>query len=75
MMDAVALLVTQLADAQGDDLHVIHGAFPFSFLLPSPGSDCCLAAGAVLDNAAGLLRAGVVFFFLSQLTDFEADDL
>jgi hypothetical protein len=77
MMDAVAFLVTQLADAQGDDLHVIHGAFPFgfSFLLPSPGSDCCLAAGAVLDNAAGLLRAGVVFFFLSQLTDFEADDL
>jgi hypothetical protein len=39
MMDAVAFLVTQLADAQGDDLHVIHGSFPFgfSFLLLSPG--------------------------------------
>jgi len=37
MMDAVAFLVTQLADAQGDDLHVVHGSFPFSFLLPSPG--------------------------------------
>ena len=27
MMDAVAFLVTQLADAQGDDLHVIHLSF------------------------------------------------
>jgi hypothetical protein len=74
-MDAVAFLVTQLADAQGDDLQVIHGSFPFCFLLLSPGVFCWLAAGAVLDNTAGLLRAEVVFFFLSQLTDFEADDL
>ena len=29
----------------------------------------------MLDNTAGLLRAGVVLFFLSQLTDIEADDL
>lgn len=34
-----------------------------------------LAAGAVLDYTAGLPRAGIVFFLLSQLTDFEADDL
>jgi len=39
MVDAVAFLVTQLTDAQGDDLHVIHGWFPFGFffLLLSPG--------------------------------------
>jgi hypothetical protein len=40
-----------------------------------PWECCWLAAGAVLDNAAGLLRAGIVLFFLSQLTDGEADDL
>ena len=55
-------------------LFIFH-SFLFLLLLPSPGDDCWLAAGAVLDKSAGLLRAGVVFFFLSQLTDFETDDL